>query len=405
MRLARCVRLTVLAAGALLVIAGGGGAIAGTRGSSQSTVVRIAALRGGGRVAAAWSAAVAHEPVLSAVRTAFVALPGQPFGVATTADGRWSFVDLLGGRVEVLSDAAFAPSAVRTLTVPADAVGNSITRDGRYLLVADGNDGATVVSVAGAVAGASGAVLGTLKEPREPRLGHGAAIEVASSLNGRYVFVSIESGKAIAVYDLRDALRARFRTSGYLGSVPLGIAPVGVAFSPNGRWLYATSELARRGSQKGTLSVISVAEAERHPARAVLATVPAGFSPVRVAVSSDGSVVWVTARGSDQLLAFAAKKLRSNPAHALLDAVRVGRGPVGLALVADGRQVIVADRAQSRLTVVSTTAVLAHRPAVIGTIPGGSQPREMALEPNGNTLLVGNFSSDQLEAVDVAKLP
>jgi hypothetical protein len=28
----------------------------------------------------------------------------------------------------------------------------------------------------------------------------------------------------------------------------------------------------------------------------------------------------------------------------------------------------------------------------------------MALEPNGDTLLVGNFSSDQLEAVDVAHL-
>jgi 6-phosphogluconolactonase (cycloisomerase 2 family) len=122
-------------------------------------------------------------------------------------------------------------------------------------------------------------------------------------------------------------------------------------------------------------------------------------------VSSDGRVVWVTARGSDQLLAFAATKLRSDPARALLDAVRVGRGPVGLALLADGRQVIVADRAQSRLTVVSTAAALAHRPAAIGTIPAGSQPREMTLEPNGNTLLVGNFSSDQLEAVDVAKLP
>jgi hypothetical protein len=29
----------------------------------------------------------------------------------------------------------------------------------------------------------------------------------------------------------------------------------------------------------------------------------------------------------------------------------------------------------------------------------------MALEPDGRTLLVGNFSSGQLEAVDVADLP
>jgi DNA-binding beta-propeller fold protein YncE len=405
MRLARCVLLGVVAGGAWLVIGGGGGAISGTAGSGRPSHVRLAALRAGERVAVGRSAGVAQATVLSAVRTAFVALPGRPFGVATTADGRWSFVDQLGGRVEVFSDAGFAPSAVRTIVVPGDAVGNSITRDGRYLLIADGEDGATVVSIARALSGnASGAVLGALKEPREPRLGPRAAIEVASSLNSRYAFVSIEGAHAIAVYDLRVALRDRFRTSGYLGSVPLGPAPVGIAVSPNGRWLYATSERARIGSQRGTLSVISVAEAERHPAGAVLATVPAGFSPVRVVASSDGSVVWVTARGGDQLLAFAAKQLRSDPARALLATVRVGRDPVGLELVADGRQVIVADRGQSGLTVISTAAALAHRPAVIGTIPAGSQPREMALEPNGDTLLVGNFSSDQLEAVDVAHL-
>jgi DNA-binding beta-propeller fold protein YncE len=405
--LAGCVLLRVAAVGALLVIVGGGGAIAGAGGSGRPVAVRVAALRAGGPGAVARSTGFANAAVLSGVQAAFVALAGRPFGIAATADGRWSFVDQLGGRVEVFSDAGFVPSAARTIVVPGDAVGNSITRDGRYLLVADGDDGATVVSVAGAVAGASGAVLGTLKEPRHPLLGHRSAIEVVSSPDGRYVFVSVESGDAIAVYDLHAALRDRFRTSGYLGSVPLGRAPVGIAVSPNGRWLYATSEItaaARNDSQEGTLSVISVAEAERHPARAVLATVPAGFSPVRVAVSSDGSVVWVTARGSDRLLAFAATRLRSGRAHALVAAVRVGRNPVGLALVANGRQVIVADRGQSRLTVISTAAALGHRPAVIGTIPAGGQPREMALEPNGDTLLVGNFSSDQLEAVDVAHL-
>jgi DNA-binding beta-propeller fold protein YncE len=407
MRLAGRVLLRVVVTSALLVIVGGGGAIAGTGSSGRPSAVRAAALRAGGPGAVARSTAFANAAVLSGAQTAFVALAGRPFGIATTADGRWSFVDQLGGRVEVFSDAGFVPSAVRTIVVPGDAVGNSITRDGRYLLVADGDDGATVVSVAGAVAGASGAVLGTLKEPREPRLGDRSAIEVSSSPDGRYVFVSVESGDAIAVYDLHAALNDRFRTSGYLGSVPLGRAPVGIAVSPNGRWLYATSEraaTARNDSGEGTLSVVSVVEAECHPARAVLATVPAGFSPVRVAVSSDGSVVWVTARGSGRLLAFAATKLRTDGVHALVAAVRVGRYPVGLALVANGRQVIVADRGQSRLTVITTAAALAHRPAVIGTIPAGAQPREMTLEPNGDTLLVGNFSSDQLEAVDVAHL-
>ena len=163
--------------------------------------------------------------------------------------------------------------------------------------------------------------------------------------------------------------------------------------SPDGRWLYATSELAAGAPLAdfdGTLSVISLSEAERQPARAVIANVAADCSPVRVVASPDGRIVWVTARESDQLLAFSAAKLRSDTAHALLAAVRVGEAPVGLALVAGGREVVVADSnrfaapgAHSGLTVVDAAAALAHRPAVLGTIVAGSFPREMSLEPSG----------------------
>jgi DNA-binding beta-propeller fold protein YncE len=37
--------------------------------------------------------------------------------------------------------------------------------------------------------------------------------------------------------------------------------------------------------------------------------------------------------------------------------------------------------------------------------PAGRFPREMALEPGGKVLLVTNFGSGQLEAVNVADLP
>jgi DNA-binding beta-propeller fold protein YncE len=348
---------------------------------------------------------------LPKVRTAFERLDSSPFGIATTRDGRWAFVDEIGGHLAVFSDAGFVPRLVRTIDVPQDSVGNSLTADGRYLLVADGGDGASVVSVARAESGAQHPVLGTLQESES---GHGGgAIEVASSPDGRYAFVSIEYGARVAVYDLRAALADGFRRSSFIGSVPLGQAVVGMAVSPDGRWLYATSELAGGGQSKadGTLSVISLADAERRPAQAVLATVLAHCSPVRVAVSADGQTVWVTARESDQLIGFSAHRLLADPAHALVAAVRVGESPVGLALVHGARQIVVADSdrfsapgATTALTVVDANAALAHRPAILGNIRAGGFPREMALEPNGNILLVGNFGSDQLEAVAVDTL-
>ncbi|HXF20297.1 MAG TPA: hypothetical protein VN597_07550 [Streptosporangiaceae bacterium] len=54
---------------------------------------------------------------------------------------------------------------------------------------------------------------------------------------------------------------------------------------------------------------------------------------------------------------------------------------------------------------VSVPAALAGRPALLGLLPAGGFPREMALEPGGRTLLVTCFASGQVEAVDVARLP
>ena len=282
-----------------------------------------------------------------------------------------------------------------------------------------------MISVRAAEQGSGNAVLGTLSSS-----GGGpadGAIEVATSRDGRFAFVSLEDSQKIAVFNLQQALASHFRTTGFVGDVPAGVAPVGLAVSPDGAWLYSTSELRsfselRRAEHhgtpslelggQGTLAVISLHKAETDPARAVVSTVTAGCSPVRVITSQNGGTVWVTARGSDMLLGFSASRLRGDPAHSLIARAEVGEAPVGLALVDSGRRVVVADSnrfgkqgARSSLAVVNVAAALAHRPALAGYLPAGGFPRQMALEPDGRVLLVTNFVSQQLETVNVTNLP
>ncbi len=80
----------------------------------------------------------------------------------------------------------------------------------------------------------------------------------------------------MAVFNLRSALATHFRTSGLVGTIPISGLAVGLALSPDRRWLYATSEQAGpNGTNPGAISVIDAATAERSPAKAVTATAPA----------------------------------------------------------------------------------------------------------------------------------
>jgi DNA-binding beta-propeller fold protein YncE len=366
----------------------------------------------------------------------FQYVDGQPFGVVASRDGRYAFLDLVSGRLLVYStQGASPPRLIRSISLPGEAVGSSLTRDGRLLLIANGQ-GATVVSVARAERGMPHPVLGVLMPPASAHVGAHGATATASSADGRYVFVSLEYGQpygVISVYRIGSTAAARFGASDYVGSITLGVAVGASALSPDGKYLYVTSELAERPSAQtmfragqtpaqlsrsqsqpqlpnGSLSVVSVAIAERDPAHAVLATASAMQQPVRVAVSPSGAVVWVTARASDRLLAFSAAKLRTDATHSLLASVRVGTAPVGVALSPDGSQVIVADSnrfnsrgAQAAITDVDAHAVLTHHSAILATLPAGQFPREIAVEPDG-VALISNFASAQLETTDLSRV-
>jgi DNA-binding beta-propeller fold protein YncE len=195
-----------------------------------------------------------------------------------------------------------------------------------------------------------------------------------------------------------------------VGYIELEYLVVGTALSPDGKRLYATSETVNRIATRGTLSVLDVATLETNPSAALIARVGAGCGPVRVAVSHDGKHVWVTARESNMLLAFDAAKLESNSSGALVASVQVGTSPVGLVFVNSGRHIITADsnrfgykNTTTGLTVVDVEAALKGKQG-FPRIPTGLFPREFALSPDGKTLLVSDFDSRIVQAVNVSQL-
>jgi hypothetical protein len=74
-----------------------------------------------------------------------------------------------------------------------------------------------------------------------------------------------------------------------------------------------------------------------------------------------------------------------------------------LIVVADSNR-FSAQGADADLTVINVADALDRRPALVGHIPAGLLPRDMTAAPNG-TVLVSNFNSSQVEAVDTATIP
>ena len=354
-------------------------------------------------------------PRLAGVHPRFVTLTGMPFAVTVTGNGRWSFVSTGVGRsIEVLrANLGPAPVLAHRITVPAAVHGEALTPDGHYLLAASGS-GAVVIRVGRAEHGRAGSVLGTLTSP-----GGAGAVEVALSQDGRFAFVTLQGSGTLAVFNLAAALASGLRDSGFVGDVRLGVNPIGITMAGNGQWLYVTTQKRDQQADQGTLSMINVQRAESDPAGSVRETVLAGCDPGRVITTSGGATVWVTARASNALLAFSAARLRSDPGRALIAEVRVGPSPIGLTALPGGRRILVANSGlhgsgphhssqpgdpRASLGVISTTAALAGRPALLGVIGAGVLPREFAVEPGGRTALITNSASHQLEAVNVSGL-
>jgi DNA-binding beta-propeller fold protein YncE len=358
------------------------------------------------------TSSVVSPPVIPSVTPSYLRVSsGVPDGIATSSTGAWSFVTVNSGSasgVWVLSDKGRVPRRVRIVRLPEEPYFDALTPNGRYLLVSTVKGSAEVIDVRTAERGGKRSVLGTLTIP-----GAGIVTGVAASADGRYAFVANEHAGEVAVFDLARALATGFRKSALVGVIPIDGAVVQLALSTNGRWLYATGEQAPASpglqAGQGVLSVINVRQAESHPRRSVVTTVSAGCSPTRIAVSPNGQVVWVTARSSNALLGFStAGLLGHDPGHALEADVTVGQNPEPVVLLNHGQDILVGDSsrlvgsgAESSLTLVSASAALAGQPALLGTIASGLFPRWAAVDPDGDTAVIADSVSQQLEVVTI----
>ena len=258
------------------------------------------------------------------------------------------------------------------------------------------------------------------------------SIYANTTADDKLLFVAEENGQAITVVDLERARRDSYKPEDVIGKIPVGLAPIALTFSPDGKWLYTTSQGAVPDwnwpkackpegmpvpasivtNPEGAVIVVDVERARTDPAHAVVARVPAGCSPVRMTISPKGDRIYVTARNNNAVLEFDTSKLVSDGAHAMVGIAPVGDAPVPVMAVEQGKKLVVgnSNRFAGRggpqsLVVLDTAKIKDGMSAVLGTVPTGSFPREMAVSRDERTLFLTNFGSNSLQVMDVARLP
>jgi len=364
-----------------------------------------------------------------------VPLQAHPFGVLAAPDGCTIFVSMIGeprqspSGIGIFKRAGGKVTPTRFLPDNDAPLGMVLTHDGKLLIIAN-NTNVVFLDVAKAISGETNPVVGTFSEPGRENP-NSTYINVTA--DDRFVFVADEGVRTISVIDLEKARASNFGPDAFVGKIPVGNAPIGLSFSPDERLLYTTSQgapiglgwprickpegqdpkTARPENPEGAVIVIDVERAKQDPEHAVLGTIPAGCSPVRLVLSPRGNRAYVTARNDNALIVFDTAKLLGDPLHARIASIPVGTAPVGVALADNGRKAFVANsnrffarpNESQTLSVIDTTRLQEGSRAVLGTIPAGSFPRELSVTKDGRTLLVTNFSSNTLELVDLDHLP
>jgi YVTN family beta-propeller protein len=180
------------------------------------------------------------------------------------------------------------------------------------------------------------------------------------TLGGGGVAVSPDGSKVYVGHSVIDTV-----SNTVIATIPSsGFFPNSVAISPDGSRLYIAESVGGKFRQ-GVVSVIDTASNK------VTATIFFGLSDLvlSVAVTPDGSRVWVltTISGVSVIDAVSNKVTTTIP---------VGKGPRGLAITSDGTRVYVANEFDDTVSLIDTASNV-----VTTNIPVGHGPVALAIQP------------------------
>jgi len=356
-----------------------------------------------------------------------VPMPLHPLMVATLERSCALLVTLSDGHepskgaIAVLTVVKGRLAVKAVLDMPTEPVGMALVADESVAAIAGGSR-VYFVDVGKLLKGQANAILGVAEFDK-----NAGTVSLALSRDERVLFTSDEEASTISVIDFAAARASHFTTTPVLGRISVDWAPTVLRMTPDGTHVLFTVEAVRRQFKPpilcaghpggkavnpvGAILSFKVGQAAAEPVGAVLSRSLAGCSPVRLELSKDGQTAFVTNREENKLRVMDVAKILHGESDALVSEIHVGPAPIGVALVDDDRLALVTNSnrwgKEQKPQTVEVVDIAGHRrrkPIVLGKIPVGIFPRDLAVSRDGRTAIVSNFGSNSLTLLDVSKL-
>ncbi len=312
---------------------------------------------------------------------ATVEIPARPVDMVRSPDGRFLFLKENEGVTVVNSATMGVRQRLPLGTSPASMTGIAMARDGRTLFVTDATTGLHQLSVAqdGGVTAARRITLPAASGPRDNSFPCGIAL----LRNQGTALVCLSRNNTLGIVDL---------ASGALQEeIAVGVAPFTVVASPDESLAYVSVWGGRRPQQDersatsaGTKTLVdargiaasggvSIVDLK---VRKEIAYVETGLSASALALSRDGSLLFVANSNNDTL------SIIDTAAHAVVRQVVVkpdaalpfGSMPSAVALAPDERRLYVACAGNNAVALLAFADGLRGEPVIAGWIPTGWYP-------------------------------
>ena len=208
-------------------------------------------------------------------------------------------------------------------------------------------------------------------------LGGAAPVQAAP-----FVYVTNLADNTVSQYDSMRGLLAPLSPP----TVEAGAGPAGVAVSPDGASVYVTNQTS--DFSPGSLSQYSVSATGTLMPKSP-ATVPVGIGPVQVAVSPDGRHTYVTNGDANSVSQFMVGGDGTLTATSP-PTVATGATPFGVAVSPDSSSVYVTNAIAGTVSQYSVGADGTLTPKSPPTVTAGNNPLGVAVSPNGDSAYVVN---------------